>query len=594
MDKVEARSPRTGAGSSSAPVPFSISPQQLPEDPKELEKVFNSLPIQSQLDFISRARGKERLHYLLLLKNPEPIVQQLPGLEIFLTVKEVGEKDALPLISLTTPEQFQFLLDLDLWKKDALNSEKTLHWLEILLETGERKIAQFIHSAGPEFMTLLLKPFLRVTTLEGEPVEVEEQAPHFTLDQYYFVRFIGKGTREILEPFLKIFSLIDTEAYRRLMEGFNSEIESELEETAYRLRNGRLAEFGFPEFEEALEIYRFVHPDSPIFNERTAPAESPMESRKSQAAFYLIFLDEAPFFSSILAKIDNPLEQDRVKVEMAALCNKAMIAEAMDLSDPKEIERISKKVFHYLNMGLQYLSREEETRALDILHFLPLQKLFQCGVSLTLLLKRKAETLLRGRWFEGDRENLILLDSPYLERFEGVLKKRPELHRKEKAEDFKDLRDLRETEDLLCIVTAAVDFLEKQLGVSPRSLKKLDLGECHPQDWREMTLSTLFLTAIANQVLKGSFRFEAIERARLNDLFSLIFERDEQRKAVIRMEIKRSLKDRFDSIESDEDKRNHLLAFRDFCLDLLEEEFGNIHPGEEIDPRFLKGLLICK
>jgi len=109
-----------------------------------------------------------------------------------------------------------------------------------------------------------------------------------------------------------------------------------------------------------------------------------------------------------------------------------------------------------------------------------------------------------------------------------------------------------------------------------------------------MTLSTLFLTAIANQVLKGSFRFEAIERARLNDLFSLIFERDEQRKAVIKMEIKRSLKDGFDSIESDQDKRNHLLAFRDFCLDLLEEEFGNIPPDEEIDPRFLKGLLICE
>jgi len=54
------------------------------------------------------------------------------------------------------------------------------------------------------------------------------------------------------------------------------------------------------------------------------------------------------------------------------------------------------------------------------------------------------------------------------------------------------------------------------------------------------------------------------------------------------------LKEWFDSFEFDEDKRNHLLAFRDFCLDLLEEEFGNIPPREEIDPRFLKGLLICE
>ncbi|RPJ04201.1 MAG: hypothetical protein EHM36_11105 [Deltaproteobacteria bacterium] len=53
------------------------------------------------------------------------------------------------------------------------------------------------------------------------------------------------------------------------------------------------------------------------------------------------------------------------------------------------------------------------------------------------------------------------------------------------------------------------------------------------------------------------------------------------------------LKDWFDSIESDETRRQHLLAFRDFCFDLLEEEYGKIRPEEEIDPRFVKGLLVC-
>jgi hypothetical protein len=44
--------------------------------------------------------------------------------------------------------------------------------------------------------------------------------------------------------------------------------------------------------------------------------------------------------------------------------------------------------------------------------------------------------------------------------------------------------------------------------------------------------------------------------------------------------------------QSDENKRDYLLAFKDFCLDLFEEEFGRIPPEEEIDPRFVKALLI--
>ena len=594
MDKAEERNQRTGAEGSSAPVRSLASPALLPEDPKEAEQVFNGLSPQEQFDLLLRSRGKERLHYLLLSKNPEPLVHQLPELEVFLTVKEIGDKDALPLISITTPEQFQFLLDLDFWKRDELDPEKILHWLEILLECGEKKIAQFIQSTHPEFIALLLKKFLHVTTLEGEPLEAVEKVPPFTLDHYYFVHFTGKETRAVLEHFLKIYSLIEAEGYQRLMEALIWEQDSELEEAEYRIRNGRLAEFGFPDFEEALEIYRFIHPDSILKKGDPPLVRKSEEGEKGRPTFYLAFLEESPFFSSVLAKIGDPLEQDRLKIEMTALCNRAMVAEATDLSRFEEIERITKKVFHYLNMGLQYLSGQEETQALEILHTLRLQRLFQCGVSLTLLLKRKAETLLNGSWFGADRENLIFLDPPYLERFEGILKRRPCLHRDGKVEDFKNLRELKEAEDLIQLVETLVQFCERQLGVSPRYLINLDLADCHPKDWREITLSTLFLTALANQVLKGSFRFEAIEKAHLNDLFSRIFETDKQGKGVIKMEIRNGLKDWIASIEDDENKRDHLLAFRDFCLDLLELEFGKIIPAEEIDPRFVKGLLICK
>ena len=555
----------------------------LPEDPQEAKRIFNTLPAEQQLDIVLKTRGKERIHYLFLSEHPEELVQRLPELEVFLTVKEVGERDSLDLISLTTPEQYQYLLDLEFWKKDKLNPEKVLHWMELLVESGEEKIIQFIHTTDPEFTELLLSKFLRVHTIEGEPIETSDRIPSFTLDQYYFIHFKEKRARPIFLPFLQILYRIDEEGYRRLMESLIVELESEMEETGYRLRNARMTDYGFPDFEEALEIYRFVNPDSLTLEKRFPEGRIPLETEKVSPPFYLTFQGEGSFLSAILSKMDDPREQNRIKIELAALCNKAMMAEPLDLFEIEEMKRVTQKVFHYLNLGLEYLSGEEASKAVEVLRSFPLQRIFQCGVGTTLLLKREAESILKGSWFSGDRGNLIFLDSPYLERVEGVLRKRPIYYRDGILEDFKDLKDFREVKKLLEMVDGVTHFMGEKLHVYPPQLKELD---------REVTLSTIFLTAVANQILKKRFQFEPIERDQMNDLFSRIFERVGQGKGVLKMEIKNGVKDMLSSMEADKNRQLYLLAFRDFCLDLLEEEFGRIPPEEEIDPRFVKGLFL--
>ncbi|MEI9475083.1 MAG: DUF6178 family protein [Deltaproteobacteria bacterium] len=71
-----------------------------------------------------------------------------------------------------------------------------------------------------------------------------------------------------------------------------------------------------------------------------------------------------------------------------------------------------------------------------------------------------------------------------------------------------------------------------------------------------------------------------------------MFERDEQGKGTVRMETRREIKEWVESTEGDEQKRQHLLAFWDFCLDVLEGEYGRIPPGEEIDSRYVRGFLV--
>jgi hypothetical protein len=568
------------------------SPLTLPEDPKEAKAVFQSLTPQHQLERVLRSRGKERLHTIFLSEHPESLIQSLPEQEIFLTVKEVDERDCLDLISLTTPEQFQYLLDLELWKRDQIDPEKILHWIEILLESGEKKVSQFFRTADPEFIALILKKFLRVTTLDGEPIEKMDSLPLFTLDQFYFIDFKGVKTREVLEPFLRAFYRIDPEGYRRLMEALICELESELEEIGYRLRSGRLNDYGFTDFEEALEIYQFIPPDS-LLKKVGSPESKPLEPLKRESSFYyLTYQTEGPFFSNMLSRIDDPEELDRLKQEITSLCNKAIVAETIDLSNLSGMERAVKKAYHYLNLGLQYSSGEDEKRALEILRFHPIQKLFQCGVSLTLLLRRKAETILKGPWFEGDRQNLVLLDPPHFEKMEGVLRKRPAFYRDGVFDDFKDLRDLKEMNSFLESIEGIVYFLGESFKLTSRSLKEMALSGCYPERWQEITLSTILLTALMNRILTGYLRFEPIEKARLKDLFSHLFERDAEGKGGIQTKVQNELRQFLESIETDLKRQQHLIAFLHFCLDLMEKEFGKLPAGEEIDPRFVKGLLI--
>jgi len=568
-----------------------LSSITLPEDPEKARQVFQSLPVETQLDLALRRRGKERLHALFLSDHPETLIQSLPEQEVFLTVKEVGEKDCLELLSLTTPEQFQYLLDLEFWKRDQLDPEKVLHWMETLLESGDKKVAQFIQSSDPEFIALILKRFLRVTTLEGEYTETMERLPLYTLDQFYFIDFKGVKAREVFEPFLKVLHRIDSEGYRRLMEGLICEPESELEETGYRLRNCRLNDYGFPDFEEALEIYQFIRPDSLLKGEE-APGPRDAEPLKREGSiYYLTFQNEGPFFSTVLSMTDDPGELDRLKQEITSLCNKAIVAEAIDLSNLSGMERAVKKAYHYLNLGLQYLSGEEEKKALGVLRSHPIQIIFQCGVSLTLLLRRRASAILNGPWFGRNREHLVLLDTPHFEKMEGVLRKRPAFYRDAVFDDFKDLRDLEAMERFLDSIEGIVHFLGETLEVFPQSLKEMDLSNCHPEAWREITLSTLFLTGLANQVLLGVFQFKPIQKSQLRDVFSHFF-REDQGKGVVKMELRNGLRKWLHSIENDPQRSEHLVAFQDFCLDLFEETFGKIPPEEEVDPRFVKGLLI--
>jgi hypothetical protein len=579
------------AGAKTAPASFFPVKPALPEDPEALRRFFPSLPLEEQRRAILGVHGKQRLDMIFLSETPGLLVESLAEFDLLLTIRAVGDRDALDLIALASAEQVQYFLDLDLWKKDGLDPDRILHWVELLLDCGTEKVAQFVRSADLDQIVLILKQFLNVSTATAEePLEEAKLFSLFTLDQFYYISFNKEGARALFEPFLKILHDAHPERYRRVIEGLMTEVGPELEEHVLRFRNSRLNDYGFPDFEEALEIYRFINPDTlapPDFSGRPEA-----RSERKLPVFYVAERKEGALLSSLLARIEDPAEAERLTFEITSLCNKAVVAEAVPTFDPKELERVTRKVYRTLNLALESLSRGEEGRAFDLLAKIPVQKLFQAGASMTVRLRRRTEALLNGPWFEGDRENLRLLDLPHLETFEGLLRRRPALCRQGACDDFGSVADLRTAESFLDEIGAATAFLQSSLRVAPGRLRGIDLVGCQPEEWQDLTLSTLFLTGLANRALGRGFEFAPVEKSRLNDLLSFFFRRTEGGKGVIRMEIKEETDQWLSSAEEDETRRQHLRAFRDFCLDLFEMEYGKVPPEGEIDPRFVKGLLV--
>ncbi|NWF53619.1 MAG: hypothetical protein HXY45_02355 [Syntrophaceae bacterium] len=563
----------------------------LPVTPAGGDEDLRFVPRKNQLERILRKRGKARLDAILLAEKPEELARTLPEWEIFMTVQEVGKRDCLELLNLVTPQQFQYLVDLDAWRKDRLIPEKILEWMEIMTECGDEKFEQFVRTADLEVIIFVLKKFIQVTKQGKDPLRMEEEPPAVSLESLYSVSFKDERSRDILQAFLKKFLHLDSDLYRRVMEGIIWELESDLEEAAYRWRNARLADLGFPDFQEALEIYRFVNPRTASLEGKPFIPREPGENGLA-SAFPLILQGVSPVFSSALRRLDHPSERHAVRAELVSLFNKAIIAESLADFSREEMERVGRKVFHYLNLGLQTLCREKAAPPENILRSVSPQKIFQCGFGSTLLLKKRAEAIFKGPWLEGNRHHLAFLDSPHGEMMKGLLRKRPALYRNGLYMDFETLEDLQEMGLFLEMIDAATQFLVDHLGLSPRKLKETDWRGYYPSRWEDMTLATILLTSWGNRILKNVFSFMPIEKGQLPILLRLFFEPKEAGLRVLRRELRKEIYDWMKSVAKEEGRRISLQRFWDYCFHLLEEQYARISPADRIDPRFTRGLLI--
>jgi hypothetical protein len=353
------------------------------KDRDAAQRALAEQPIDAQVELVCEAPVARRAALLELLPEPERVIPLLPEAELCFTVKAVGLASAAWLLEHATPEQLVACVDLDGWEGTLPDRRSLDAWIGALVEAGEEPLLRGLQALDPELLTLFMKGrvevFLRANDDFWEPPIGAD-----TLDGQFFFRALGEGddAASIVSLLRTLFER-DYWSYFRLLQSVIWELEPETEEWALRWRAGRLEDLGFPPWEEAMAIYRYLPPD-----QRAAlpPDAAPLApASRWQLPVAMPRLPANADESGLLFRTIAALEEDERRSAfhaLVALANKIAVADRLPLSDSESTPRAIAKAARFASAGLEFLADQHGLDPIEILRRAPLDRVFRIGANL--------------------------------------------------------------------------------------------------------------------------------------------------------------------------------------------------------------------
>jgi len=524
-------------------------------------------------------RGYRRIDALLSQDDAAGAIAALSPNEIFELVHEVGFEDAQPLIELATPAQIRGCFDLDAWNKDELTTAPLKPWLMALAECGFEKVGEVWGHLDAELRALILQKQVVVydTTLEEGPAEDNEAPIMATPDRFFLLELKGDDEMQrVIQQLVEDLYRADPDLARHTIMSARSEPPAELEETSYRWRSGRLADLGYVDFYDALDLFR------PLTADQVAIGEGSQDRTIADEEMHLpvVVAEEVlgrSFLARAIAAIDDSAEAERIESALMVLVNKVLAAGRAKPGQTEVVRRGALYATATLSLGLETVSRGDVSRATLALRTIGLGRLFRVGYTVTHKLAKLATALAPRSLTAGSptRELVAALCSPR-PLFARAADEPPAMGMR----PFESAGDLRRAGELLTGLTIRVALVES-LGVDV-----IAMGQA-PEPRPE--LDDHLRTAIARAIISGELRGEALSQAELAALRRKGFD-GPKLTAEVRRIGHAAITTRLGAAQLAASGAV-LTKLVDGWLDDLERILGTIKDGE-VDPRFVEGVLV--
>lgn len=548
--------------------------------------------------------GEQALERILNAHQPAALVHSLSVEDFYFLINDIGLHDALPLLSLASFRQWDYILDIELWDNDRLSPHAGLWWMDLLLKVDpQRNIKWTVENHIPLFELLLFRNIEVYLKEPGfDPTDLHDDL--FTVDDFFYVRFKhgpsmqpsddngddrGESPEQMLQNLLEGLASYDYTTYQRILLEAASVIPAEVEEEAYRMRNVRLAERGFLPYHEAVGVYQPLKPkDIQLSSRKYLNANPNMDSLTGVPFYPLKRIEASNHFVEALLEINTASILQQIQFEFAGLCNQVAVADQKKIKSREQLQKIVAKTAAYIHIGLGCLKenlqppndpKEQSRQYREFIMRVPLSRIFRVGYGQVHRLHWKAKKWRRDSWFELAGLPLTFWDEGWLGVLGGLLIRRPRFYDNyrtgELYRDFKNREDIDATETVLNQIIN-VDALLNQMKLQPP-----------PKTDALVTWKNLILTLWARHFLGlDDQRLKPLSAPQIERFFGAFRSdwKNPSPQAAMNRDLWRWLASRTGFAE--DELRAHIGALPDDLLRDVKEEYDRV-AADDLDPRYI-------
>jgi len=484
-------------------------------------------------------QGSDRIDDLVTAHDPGSAIRALPGEELYYLVRDLGSSEAMSLLAHATAEQIQVVLDFAIWESDRIAPGKADEWLAVLVEAPPAALGRWAHGIDVELLALLVRQRATIfdLSLDEEPEEPQGVLWH-SPDRLFAIDVLGNpGRARVTQRLLEGLYRYSPATIPRLLVGMRSESDAELEETALRWRSGRMADLGFADRFESLQVYQELDPASVRIGAHLNPRLRPTHGYDHSARHHhnargrrggqgdsvvsgsedddprlfaiAIMADrgsgQTPFARAVrsLGQSDDSAE---LRFALATLCNRVLSADGVAPGDEQVVRQALARVWATLDLAVEFLARGDEEREGAAIRTIPLVTLHRLGVSLVGRVRRLALALRRSNPYAALSPDLDIFTAEDGNVLQSLARGRPAFPRVLESppaageRPFGSLADLAIASQALERAAAAVELL-RALGVEAGQLTPAALADMARAAWPASHRAALDPAAIDTDVL---------------------------------------------------------------------------------------------